>query len=205
VADWMQSQPQEPMKWSILTTGPYAEMLQSAQLPKQDADGVTVFRAPLGDGAVPFIHLDDLALYAKWIFDTPDESAGFDLKVATEHVEYKHLAEAFTAVTGKPARYENITPEELFPASEKRFDAKLGAEYEGEGDDTLLTWRENFSAWWRIYQRSGGNKGLLRRDYDLLDRILPGRVKSIREWMEKVGYNAELIHLLGNGEGFSGF
>lgn len=197
----MKAQPQESMKWSVLTTGPYAEMLQNHLLPKQDVDGVYVFRAPLGDGAVPYIHLDDLALYAKWIFDTPSESAGLDLKVATEHVGYQYLAETFTAVTGKPARYENVTVEEYYPASVKHFDAKLGAEYEGEDDDTLLTWRENFSAWWRIYQRSGGNSGVLKRDYELLDRILPRRVKSIREWMVKVGYNAELKHILNNGEG----
>ena len=79
-------------------------------------------------------------------------------------------------------------------------DVKLGAEHEGENDDTLLTFRENFSAWWRIYQRSGGNKGVLRRDYELLDRILPGRVKTIGEWMMKVGYTGdENMLLLNNG------
>jgi hypothetical protein len=139
------------MKWSVLTTGPYAEMLSGLQLPKQDADGVYVFRAPLGDGAVLYIHLDDLALYAKWIFDTPSESAGLDLKVATEHVGYEYLAKTFKAVTGKSARYKNITVEQAYPASWKQGDVKLGAEYEGNDDATLMTWRENFSAYWRIY------------------------------------------------------
>jgi hypothetical protein len=33
----------------------------------------------------------------------------------------------------------------------------------------------------------------------MLDRILPGRVKTIGEWMMKVGYRAEPKQLLNNG------
>jgi uncharacterized protein YbjT (DUF2867 family) len=209
VAEWMQSQEQGlgkgKMKWSILTTGPYAEMLSGNKRPKKDADGTYVFRAPLEDGAVPYIHLDDLALYAKWLFDHPGESAGLELKVATEHVGWKYLAETFEKVTGKKARYESVSIEEFMPKEWKKGDVKLGAEYEGENDDTLLTFRENFAAWWRLYQRSAGNKGLLTRDYEMLDRVLPGRVKTIGEWMVKVGYTGdEHKPLLNNGgEGVS--
>lgn len=201
VADWMRAQPQKPMAWSVLTTGPYAEMLNETQRPHQDANGAFVFRAPLGDGAVPYIHLDDLGLYAKWIFDHPSESVGFELKIATAHVTYAELAAAFTAVTGKPARYENISIEKQFENKWAFWPAghKLGAEYEGQDDDTLMTVRENFSGWWRIYQRSAGNKGVVRRDYAMLDRILPTRVKSIQEWMEKTGYNAEHKPFLNSG------
>jgi hypothetical protein len=63
-----------------------------------------------------------------------------------------------------------------------------------------MTVRENFSAWWRIYQRFGGNKGVIQRHYEFLDRILPGRVKSIPEWMEKTGYTADHRPLLIMGE-----
>ena len=200
VAEWILSQGQEKMAWSVLTTGPYAEMLSETQRPKKYGDGVYVFRAPLEDGAVPYIHLDDLASYAKWLFDHPAESKGLELKVATQHVAWKDLAESFERVTGKKARYENVSLEEYMPKVWKMGDVKLGAEYEGENDETLLTWRENFSAWWRLYQRSAGNKGLLTRDYELLDRILPGRVKSIQEWMVKVGYTGdENKRLLNNG------
>lgn len=201
VADWMRAQPQKPMTWSVLTTGPYAEMLNETQRPKEDENGVYVFRAPLGDGAVPYIHLDDLGLYVKWIFDNSSESVGLELKIATAHVSYAELAAAFTAVTGKPARYENVSLEKQF-ANQSSFlpaDHKLGSEYEGQDDDTLMTVRENFSAWWRLYQRSAGNKGVIRRDYEMLDRILPTRVKSIQEWMEKTGYNAEHKPLLNSG------
>lgn len=204
MTEWMQSQTQEQMKWSVLTTGPYAEMLSASQRPKRDEGGVYVFRMPLGEGAVTYIHLDDLALYAKWLFDHPEESQGMDLKVATEHVGGKYLAETFERVTGKRARYESVTVEEHMPKEWKTGDVKLGAGYEGENDDTLLTFRENFSAWWRIYQRSGGNNGVLKRDYELLDRILPERVKSIGEWMVKIEYTGDENKLLLNngGEGF---
>jgi hypothetical protein len=42
-----------------------------------------------------------------------------------------------------------------------------------------------------LYQASAGNVGLIRRDYKLLDEILPTRVKSLEEWMRKVGYSGE--------------
>ena len=37
----------------------------------------------------------------------------------------------------------------------------------------------------------GGSQGLWTVDYDRLDGILPGRVRSVKEWMEKVGYMGE--------------
>jgi hypothetical protein len=149
---------------------------------------------------LPYIHLDDLGLYVCWIFDTLSESVGLNLKIATEHVGYAYLAETFTAEIGKPAPYENITMGEAFAnPSFLPGDYKLGAEDEGENDNTLMTVWENFSAWWRIYQRFCGNKGIIQGHYEFLDRILPGRVKSIREWMEKTGYTADHKPLLHNG------
>jgi len=136
----MKAQPQTPMAWSVLTTGPYVEMLNETQRPEQDKDGVYVFSAPLEEGAVPYIHLDDLGQYARWIFDTPFESIGLDLKVATEHIGYAQLADDFTAVTGMPARYENVVLDDSF-MSKGMFhgDLILGAEYEGSNDDTLMS------------------------------------------------------------------
>lgn len=201
VTEWMKSQPLSPMMWSVLTTGPYMEALSESHRPLKDADGTYVFRAPLNDGAMPYIHLNDLGRYAKWIFDTPEAAAGFDLKIATEHVNYTQIAEAFTAITGKPARYENISLDAWFDDFRLPAEHKFGAEYEGPNDDTLMTVRENFSAWWRMYQASAGNKGVVVRDYELLDRILPDRVRSVGEWMRKTGYDAEEKPLLDNGSG----
>lgn len=194
VEQWMAALPQMKMKWSILTTGPYIEMLSERLRPvKREADGVYVFRAPLANGAVPFVHLDDLGPYVHWILSHPTESAGLNLKVAIEHVSYAHLVDSFTRVTGETAVYENPSIEEYFaegpftPVAE----VKLGAQTAGEDDTSLLTYRDNFSAWWRLYQGSGGNKGLIRRDYEFLDRIFPDRVKSVEQWMRKVVYTGE--------------
>lgn len=192
VEQWMSAIPQTPMRWSVLTTGPYIESLSELMRPTQQ-DGVTVFRAPLADGAVPFVHLQDLGFYVDWIFSHPDASAGMNLKVAVEHVSFHDLANVFTEVTGKPARYENISFEEYFTTGPlaKAASVKLGAEGAGEDDPSLLTYQQSFTAWWRLYQLSGGNKGLIQRDYELLDKIHPQRVRTLKQWMEKVGYTGE--------------
>ncbi|KAH8822099.1 hypothetical protein F5884DRAFT_868457 [Xylogone sp. PMI_703] len=195
VEQWLSAIPQreDSTRWSILTTGPYIEMLSELLRPRQEADGTFVFEAPLGDGAVPFVHLDDLGPYVHWIFSNIDQSAGLNLKVAVEHVPYTYLAEVFTKVTGKPAKYSNVDFNEWFstgpmaPIAER----KLGVEVTGNKDQSLLTYRQNFSAWWALYQRSGGNKGLLRRDYEFLDKIFPQRVRSLEQWMRKTGYTGE--------------
>ena len=36
-----------------------------------------------------------------------------------------------------------------------------------------------------MWKNSGGNKGVVRRDYKLLDQIFPGRIKSAEEWFRK--------------------
>lgn len=196
VAQWMQAQPQEPMNWSLLTTGPYVETLSEALRPKKEADGTYVFTAPLEDGAVPIISLEDIGSYALWIFDNPSESIGLDLAVSTETITWKHLAKTFTKVTGKRARYESPSIDNYFAAAGDAANVKLGGDYAGESDDTLLTIKENFSRWWRIYQRTGEGKPLCKRDYTLLDRILPNRIKSVEEWMVKSKYTGDRVFVL---------
>jgi hypothetical protein len=63
------------MKWAILTTGPYMEQLNSLWAPIKVGENY-VFRAPIEDGAMPFIYLGDLAKYARWLFDNTDKSSG---------------------------------------------------------------------------------------------------------------------------------
>ena len=201
VEQWLSAIPQreDSTRWSVLTTGPYIEMLSELLRPRQDEDGIYVFEAPLGNGSVPFVHLEDLGHYVHWIFSHISQSAGMNLKVAVEHVSYDYLAATFTKVTGKPARYHNVSFDELFtsgafaPVSEVR----LGAETAGE-DPTLLSYRQNFTAWWRLYQRSGGNRGIIKRDYDYLDEIFPQRVRSVEQWMRKTNYTGEMRPVLKN-------
>jgi len=53
------------------------------------------------------------------------------------------------------------------------------------------TYRQNFTAWWEIYRATGDNKGVVERDYAVLDEVLPGRVRGLEEWMRGVGYTGE--------------
>ncbi|KAF2094413.1 NAD(P)-binding protein [Rhizodiscina lignyota] len=193
VADWVLAQPRSPMASSVLTSGPYMELLFEFMLPRPPkAPGEPyVFVAPLGSGAVPLIHLEDLGEYGLYLFDNPSTN-GLDLKVATQHVHWAELASTFTKVTGKPAEYLDVSLEEYmdkyYPAGKKAVTRKIGTDRK---DPTLLTWGQNFSGFWNLFKESGGNKGLVRRDYEMLDRIHPGRVKSVGEWMKKVGYEGQ--------------
>jgi hypothetical protein len=189
------------------------EMMQFMWAPKFDqATSTFVFAVPLGDGAIPMIHLDDLGEYARWIFDHPDQSAGKNLEIATQHVHGDEIAHAFTNVTGKKAVYQD-TPLQTWLAAY----AKEGASsaYQVPADEAgVLTWRESFTGWGNVYRHSGGQNPILGRDYQQLDKvrsliftltcglfchltvwpqILPKRVRSIEEWMRKVAYNGEAV------------
>jgi uncharacterized protein YbjT (DUF2867 family) len=192
VQQWMTALPQTPMRWSILTTSPYIEQLYDVQLPKKLESGEYDFRLPLDDGAIPYTCLDDLGYYVRWIFTHPEKSAGLDVKLSVEHVSLEQLASTFTQVTGKPAKATNLTIDEWFKESAfaANLDKKIGSSA-APNDPSLLTVNENFSAWWRLYQRSGGNRGILKRDYELLDEIHPQRTRSLKQWMERVKYDGD--------------
>lgn len=195
VKRWMSSLPQSPMKWSVVCTGPYIEQLWYFQRPKKHESGVYDFRIPLGDGVIPYVCLDDLGYYVRWVFEHPEKSAGLNLEIAVEDVSLQQIAEVFTAVTGKPAKSTNVTIEEWFQETglpETATQHRLGTST-SPNDPSLLTFEQNFSAWWRIYQNSGKNTelGLCKRDYALLDEIYPGRTRSLKQWMEKVGYDGD--------------
>jgi len=195
VEQWMSALPQTPMKWSVLTTSPYIEQLWGLQFPKKSVNGEYDFRLPLGDGAIPYTCLDDLGYYVRWIFDHPEKSAGLNVKLAVEHVSLEQLASTFTEVTGKPAKATNLTIDEWFQDVGLAKSGKhlIGSSIVKSDDGSLLTTYDNFSAWWRIYQNSGGNNAhsLLKRNYALLDEIHPGRTRSLKQWMERVGYDGD--------------
>ena len=178
-------------------------MLWELFRPKQDADGTYVFQMPLQDGAIPLVHLEDLGPYVHWIFSHIDQSAELNLKVAIEHVPLDLIVSSFAKVTGKRTKAENLTMEEYFrlggfgPVA----DTKMGTQTTGPNDKTLLTFRQNFTAWFNLYRRSGGNTGILHRDYAFLDEVFPKRVRSLEQWMRKVGYTGETKPVLKNWRG----
>lgn len=195
VEQWMSSLPQTSMKWSVICTGPYVEQLWSFQQPRKLDNGVYEFRLPLNDGAIPYTCLDDLGHYVRWIFENPERSAGLNLKQAVEHVSLQQLASTFTEATGKPAKSTNITIDEWFDVTglTPTREHKISSTISSKDDTSLLTVYQNFSAWWRLYQRSGGNTGILRRDYGFLDEIHPQRTRSLKQWMQRVGYDGEKV------------
>jgi hypothetical protein len=192
VIDWMKSQPISPMAWSVLVSGPYMDTLSELMRPHPDLKDpkTLVFAAPLGQGAVPLIVLSDLGLYGKWIFDTPSRSNGLILKTSTEHVSWEYLVATFTAITGRKAVYKDVTLDEYF-ASGVFPDPERKVGHSVEQDGTLQTYRENFSGFWNMWKASRENKGVIKRDYALLDEILPGRIRTVGEWMKKAGYTGE--------------
>jgi NmrA-like family len=191
--------PTEPMAWSILSSGPYAERLwERKNVPIKDADGIYTIPLPLGPtGAMPLVALDDLAKYAKWMFEHPERSAGLNLGIAIAHVTGAEIAVAFEAVTGKKARYEDIS---LQTVLDRYPQDKIGVNGSpGYDDPTLKTAAEHFGPWFGIFRDSGGNVGCWKRDYDLLDEIMPERIRSIEEWMRKVNYDGNYKDILKTG------
>ena len=59
-----------------------------------------------------------------------------------------------------------------------------------------MTYGDNFANWWNLYKASGGNQGLIQRDYGFLDTIVPDRLKSLPEWLEKVKFTGEKSEVL---------
>lgn len=183
------------MKWTIIRSGPYMELLSAIMAPSEESDGTMVFQIPLDDGAIPFIHLGDFGRYVDWAFSNPDQSSGLDFGIATAHVSGEEIAQAFSRHSGKPTKYVNIPAEAWNAVAWKSLpngrDTKIGFQTYKDGNLLGMSYGDNFANWWNLYKASANNQGLIQRDYEFLDRILPDRVKSLGEWMDKVGYTGE--------------
>ena len=139
------------------------------------------------DGKIPLIALEDVGVYSLWIFDHPSESAGLDLEVATDQVSLAEIAETFTKVTGKTGVHKYLPLDEYLPLAEPFPNAwaNWAAGPDVPRDESSMTWRQNFSAWWQYWGEGIG----ATRDMQLLDRIHPTRIKNLEEWMRAVGYD----------------
>ncbi|KAK0763464.1 hypothetical protein N5P37_002841 [Trichoderma harzianum] len=192
VTEFISAQPTSPMAWSIITSCLYMESLSEFLVPiYEPRDDVHVFALPLGQGRCPMISLDDNAAYIRWTLDNPSQSNGRNLDVVTESVTGDELAAAFSKVTGKKSVYKDISLDEYFslPVFSDP-EAKVGASG-ASAANTLLTVRKNFSGLWNSWKDE-----LWEGDYEVLDRVLPTRFKSVEEWMRKTGYTGKAAPLL---------
>ncbi|KAJ8117481.1 hypothetical protein OPT61_g1329 [Boeremia exigua] len=189
VTDFIQMQGQKgDMTSSSIITGPYMDMLSDGLLfPEQQDDGSFLWANPAEDGKIPLIAVEDGGPYALWMFDNVQESAGLFLKVATDEVSFKDIARTFTEVTGKQAAHVTIPFAQFFAKREPwpGAPANWAAGPNAPRDESSMTFVENFTPWWKYWGQGRAEK----RDFALLDRIHPGRIKSLREWMVKHNYD----------------
>ncbi|PVG02993.1 NAD(P)-binding protein [Serendipita vermifera] len=196
VADFLRAQPsartvEEGTVWSILTSGPYMDMLVNGLfLPRRQPDDSLVWDLPLGQGKVPLIALSDFGFFTRHIFDNPTKYSGVDLEVASEMVSFDQVVETFERVVGKEknikAVYKAVTLDEYF---EKRGGGTFPAAKEApEG----LTFRQNFTGFF-----NGFKDGIVKRDMAMLKEIHPGLL-SLEAWMKEVGYDGTGRPLLKN-------
>ncbi|KAL1798805.1 hypothetical protein ACET3X_002842 [Alternaria dauci] len=199
VADFILAQGREGMKSSIITTGPYMDMLLDGMfVPEEQADGSFLWANPAKSGKIPLIALQDVGPYSLWLFQNVNESAGLNLKVATDEISLQDIAATFTKVTGKKGVHKYQTPDEYFPRIEPYPGAlaNFAAGPNAPRDEASMTFRQNFTAWWKFW----GEGKVRPRDIQLLDRIHPKRIKSLEEWMRLVQYDGTQKSVLKNSE-----
>jgi hypothetical protein len=204
VGEWILQQTKSNggrMGAALFTTGPYIEMAISSGTIMSPfiEDGVVVWKVPLGKGAVAHVALDDCAHYVRWLFDHQSESNGLDLEVAIDHITYDDLAAAFTKVTGKPAKCIDLSMEDYWkhgPFAKVPHDMPAGYNATA-GDPATMSIRDNFTGFWNIWRLSGGNQGVIKRDYALLDRIHPDRIRSAEQWLRLADEKGKMAGLGG--------
>lgn len=204
------------MTWSIVTTGPYMNMLEyvsSAFLCDttptntlyfiqgmfgplhQRKDGTFVFATPIGSGHVPMIALSDLGYFARFTFDHREDTSGKELEIATEMVGWDSLVSTFKKVTGQKAIVLHQSLDEWF-ANFENVDLPLAHDYnKGVEVEGVVTFRSNFTAWWSAFRDDK-----LTRDMEWIRKNNP-KGHTLESWMRESNYKGQLkSDLLKNAE-----
>ena len=150
---------------SVLTTAPYFENLRDRLAPRPDGRGGLTFRLPLGAARYPLVALDDIAWFARHMFDNWQSWGARDLAVIGDSLTGDAIAATFARVTGTPATYTPMPPDELRAA------------VPDFGHDYLAMFR--FFADRDLYARD--------RDLTLLRRLHPG-LMTFQDWLYRTGW-----------------
>lgn len=156
-------------------------------MPGSNSGSANVIPTVPVSGQIPLIALEDVGFYCLWVLDHPEDSAGLDLEIATDEVSFADIARIFTEVTGRKASHQHVPLEKYLTVAEPYPNAyaNWAAGRDAPRDESVMTWRQNFSAWWRYW----GEGVCGPRNMQLLDSIHPNRIKSLADWMTKVGYD----------------
>jgi hypothetical protein len=117
-----------------------------------------------------------------------------DLRVCTDEINFQDIAATFTKVAGKKGVHRYVPFDQFFPLVEPFPDAPANwaAGPNAPRDESSMTYRQNFTAWWKFW----GEGMALPRDLELLDRVHPKRIKSLEEWMRTVQYDGKRRSIL---------
>ncbi|OCH86621.1 NAD(P)-binding protein [Obba rivulosa] len=189
VAEFMQAQPSvvtdNNMSWSVLTSGPYMDMLYNMMfgpLGKRD-DGTFVFITPIGQGHVPMIALTDLGYFARFIFDNRESTSAKELEIASDMVGWDYLADTFRKVTSQKAEVVYLSYEDWCEYLEGVDKPIANEKKPGEG---VTTWRENFAGWWALWRDD-----VITRDMEWIRKVNP-RGHNLESFMKEKGYTGEM-------------
>lgn len=194
IGEWILQQNKKPevtkrMGAALFTTGPYIQMALGRGTPMSPVveDGVVTWKVPLGQGAVAHVDLDDCEYYVRWLFDHQDRANGLNLEVAIDLVDYHEMAKAFEKVTGHPAKYVDVDLDTYWAMAFGGSGGKLAAGYNADlSDPSTMSIRDNFTGFWNMWKNTHtGNRGVIKRDFKLLDEIFPDRIKSAEEWFRR--------------------
>ncbi|KAF9004744.1 nmrA-family protein [Cyathus striatus] len=183
VNEFLKSQPSgERFTWTSITSGVYMEMLKYPLCGPLNvrADGTFVFAAPIQDGHIPMIALEDLGWFTRYVLDNREQNSGKDLLICSDWVGWDYLVETFTKVTGKPAVHRRLSLDEWF-ACMKGTERPIANEKKiGDGSTTI---RQNFSGFWSLWRDN-----MIKRDMDYISKLHPNRL-TLEKWMRKNNYN----------------
>ncbi|KAL7934615.1 hypothetical protein V8C35DRAFT_327006 [Trichoderma chlorosporum] len=188
---WLMSQPLDRLPWTILTGGVYAEMLGTLLRPVEKGNEFFFHNPMDNDSIMPLLPLEMYGYRFEWALAHPEESIGKVLSAGPFMVAFPEIATALQQATGKKAYFRSVTTSQWMESISGHVDPDgrlpRGAD---PTDSTTFTFRESFGAWWNIWK---SNRGKEIENMAWADEVYPARPRTLREWMEAVGYEGKQI------------